>query len=231
MEGFISSMSSDSPGLTIACLIPDRGDRPAFMENCLRMLEKQTMKPKIIEIVDEKPLSDACDITYRYKKGYENLRNKGIDVIFLIENDDFYAADYIETCINEWIKAGKPDLFGQTYTYYYHLSLFAYFKMEHFQRSSAMNTMIKADLNFTWGEDSDPYADAWLWYHLKDKKLFTSKNIICMGMKHGIGLCGGRNHTDFLDRFVYDDKNLEFLSKVVDKESLPFYAMLLTSAG
>ena len=86
----------------IGVIIPDRGDRPKFLENCLRMLKAQTMQPTIIEIVNDAPFSDEKDITLRYRLGYERLRNKEIEVIALIENDDWYAPDYLEIMYNKF---------------------------------------------------------------------------------------------------------------------------------
>ena len=145
--------------MKIGIIIPDKSDRPKFLENCLRMINSQTIKPDIIELVNDKPIDinpdgyalpekRNCDITLRYRTGYDRLRNKGINVIFLMENDDWYAPDYIETMLKYWEKYGRPDIFGTNYTIYYHIKLFAYFTMNHSMRSSAMSTLIRSDLNF-----------------------------------------------------------------------------------
>lgn len=208
--------------MKIGIIIPDRNDRPLFLANCLRMLKAQTLQPDIIELVNDIPFSEDCDITWRYKLGYDRLRNKGLDVIAFIENDDFYAIDYLEIMVNEWIKQGNPNLLGHTYTIYYHIKLFAHYTMNHLTRSSAMNTLIKPDLNFAWCDNAQPFTDMYLWETLKGIVFNPVKNI-CLGIKHGVGLCGGRSHVDRLDRYLEKDYNKELLRQTMDEISFEFY--------
>ena len=101
-------------GVRIGVIIPTRGDRLMLLENSLRLLGKQTVKPDRVLVIDEEPKSDECDITYRYRTGYEKMTD--VDVIFFWEDDDWYIDDYIETMLKEWEKAGRPDLMGTRYT-------------------------------------------------------------------------------------------------------------------
>lgn len=217
--------------MKIAILIPDRGDRPMFLENCLRIMKSQTLQPDIIELVNDVPTSNECDITWRYRTGYDRLRNKDLDCILLIENDDWYASNYIETVVREWELQGRPDLFGQLYTVYYNIRVMAHFTMHHGDRSSAMNTLIRPDLNLSWCSDNEPYTDLYLWNLTNLNgvpsvgpkfrgQLFKPEKHICLGIKHGIGLCGGRSHIDKMYRYV--DKSIS-LNELMDKESFEFY--------
>ncbi len=212
--------------MKFAVLIPTRGDRSEFLENCKRLIKNQTVQPDHIEIMDFEPVSHHCDITMRYRLGYEKLSKMDFDVIFLMEDDDWYAKDYIETMLSEWEKAGKPDLFGTTYTIYYNIRVWGQFTMYHEQRSSAMSTMIKPNLEIKWTDDKDPYTDISLFYQLK-YKLFTPKNVICIGIKHGQGYCGGQLHVDGIKRYSTHtgrlDSEKEWLKKTVDPESFDFY--------
>ena len=213
-----------------AVLIPSRNDRPDFLANCLRMMQAQTLQPYHIEIVDDKALSNEKDITWRYRIGYDRLRNKCFDVIALIENDDWYSPNYLEYMVQQWIDAGKPVLFGTDYTIYYHLKEQAYFTMNHDDRASAMNTLIRPDFYFNWCKDNDPYTDIHLWHHAgTTQKIIHPDKHYSIGMKHGIGLCGGRNHIDKLDRFKNKDTNSSFLHKHIveianDIDSFNFYS-------
>lgn len=214
--------------IKFAIIIPDRGDRPELLKHCMWQIKRQTIQPDHIELVDYKPLSDKKDITQRYRIGYENLKGKGFDVIFFIENDDYYAPDYFEIMLGEWVKAGKPELFGTWYTYYYHIKLFAYLKMTHSERSPAMSTMILPDINIKWCVDEEPYTDQHLWMVSGLKgKIFKPEKHICLGIKHGVGLTGGDCHLNRLDRYKINkgalDSNKEFLKSVVDSESFEFY--------
>lgn len=208
--------------MKVAVLIPDRGDRPKFLANCLRMVNGQTLKPDHIELVNDPPPSEKKDITWRYRTGYERLRGKGFDVIALMENDDYYHPTYLETMVRQWEEHGRPEIFGCNYTVYYHIRLFAWFTMHHVTRSSAMNTLIRPGLDFPWTVDHDPYTDIWLWKVLNGK--IWEPPMICIGIKHGEGLSGGRNHTDRLGRFVNDDSDHEFLKEHMDDEGYGFYS-------
>ncbi len=208
--------------IKIGIIIPDRGDRKEFTENCLRMLKYQTLKHNILFHANHDPISDNIDITQRYRIGYEALRGK-CDIILFIENDDWYSHKYIETMVDEWVISGKPDIIGTDHTIYYNLKEKAWFTMSHSSRSSAMSTLIKADLNFKWCRDSEPYTDIHLYNELKNRVIFTPKDMICMGIKHGIGKCGGYAHVDKLHRFVNKDSNMEYLFSKIDNESFNFY--------
>jgi hypothetical protein len=225
----------------VGVIIPDRGDRPEFLLNCWRLLQRQTLQPHRIELVNDKPFSEKVDITWRYRKGYnrfcQEYRNGGnphdkefesVDVIAFMENDDWYSSDYLETMVKAWESAKRPDLLGTNYTIYYHLGLRAYFTMKHVERSSAMSTLIKPDLSFQWPVDHEPFTDMWIWTRTKlTKKTFDPGRHICLGIKHGVGKFGGGSHTERLDR--YDpprgthDHYGDFLKSVVDVESFEFY--------
>lgn len=216
--------------MKVAILIPDRGDRQKFLFNCIRMMEAQTIQPAEICIVSDSPINDDCDITWRYRTGYDRLRGKNLDCIFFIENDDYYHPKYIEYMIDQWNRMGRPDMLGMDYTIYYHIKLFKHFTMNHKRRSSAMNMMIKPDLSFPWPVDKEPYTDLHLWMELRWRKHILSGAIIhpdqhyCIGIKHGEGLTGGRNHTDYLHRYVNDDAQKTFIRSVMDDESFKFYS-------
>lgn len=222
--------------MKIGIIIPDRNDRPLFLQNCLRMINNQTIKPDIIELVNDTPLNfngdgysepdkEICDITWRYRTGYDRLRNKRLDGILFMENDDWYAPNYIETMFKEWEKQGRPNVFGTNYTIYYHLKERGYFTMNHIHRSSAMSTLIKPDLKFNWCVDHEPFTDLHLWKVIKGITFNPGKHI-CMGIKHGIGLCGGRGHVDRLHRYSNNspkDVDFSFLKQHMDEESFLFY--------
>jgi glycosyltransferase involved in cell wall biosynthesis len=219
--------------MKVAVIIPDRGDRPRLLANCIRMMQAQTLQPEIL-IINEPPFSDQPDITYRYRVGYDLLRGRGFDVIALIENDDWYHPEYLEYMVGQWEKNGKPDLFGTNYTIYYHLKLRSYFKLEHKNRASAMNTLIKPDLEFPWCPDTEIYTDLHLWVTLKGKRNILKGLTICpdrilsIGMKHGEGKCGGHAHTDRLNRYNNPDDGL--LKSVLDPESFKFYSQYFEQA-
>ncbi len=210
-----------------AVLIPDRGTRPRFLSHLLnQLLPSQTIQPDIVELVTYPPETPNCDITQRYRRGYGNLKNRALDCILFLESDDYYAPNYIQETLSAWENAGKPDLFGQRSTIYYHLKQRGHFTMHHEQRSSAMSTLIKPDLSFPWCPDSEPYTDVWLYSKLQ-YKLFAPSSVISIGIKHGDGMTGGGSHVDRLERYrkapATTDDNWEWLKANVDPVSFEFY--------
>lgn len=213
--------------MRIGIIVPTRGDRKDFLQNCLKLIYAQSIFEDesihvVLEIIAYEPLSESCDITQRYRQGYDNLRNKEIDVIAFMEDDDWYSPDYLQTMVSKWVDSGKPDLLGTTYTIYYHVGLFAHFQMNHHSRSSAMSTLIKPDLDFKWCPDNEPYTDIHLWQTLKGV-LFTPEKHICLGIKHGVGKCGGKSHVDRLFRYENEDKNGVWLKSVIGEKDFDFY--------
>ncbi len=212
--------------MKVGIIIPTRGDRPQFLKNCLRQLENQTLKPSIIEVIDYVPESNDCDITQRYRRGYDALRKKEIDVIAFIEDDEYYCPDYLKIVTDEWIKAGRPELLGTSYTIYYHIKLNAWFTFLHNTRSAAMSTLIVPDLNFRWCADHEPYFDIHIWREIKTGKIFTPQKHICLGMKHGIGKTGGQFHIDRFHRYENKDPDRNFIRQIMEPESFKFFTSL-----
>lgn len=215
--------------MKVGIIIPDRCDRTEFTANCLKLLEKQTaIKSNHIDIlfVNHAPKSEKKDITERYRLGYEHFSGKEYDCILFMENDDWYSHRYIETMLSEWQKADKPDIFGCEYTIYYHLGLRKWTRINHPSRASAMNTLIKPDLNISWCADDYPYTDLHLWrFNNLNGKTFSPKEPICLGMKHGIGLCGGILHSDRYHRYDNNDARFDYLRSVgVRRNEIEFYA-------
>jgi len=223
--------------MRIAVIIPDRNDRPAFLEKCLDMMNKQTIRPNVLILQNYEAESDKPDITQRYRRGYEMvLPELNVDVIFFIENDDYYKPDYIETMLSMWELNGKPDIFGTAYTVYYHIGLRKYFTFHHPERASMMNTMIKPNLKINWPPDHESFTDMHLWTRPDcfngSRKTFTPNAILSIGIKHGVGLCGGRQHSTGLHRFTIsggmgneanggrDDAELKWLYQHVKEESM-----------
>ena len=213
--------------MKIGVIIPDRSDRPKFLANCLRMLDAQTVKPDVVSLVNfPAKWNDKPDITLRYRTGYNELRNQGLDCILFIENDDWYAPTYIEEVTKAWVQNGKPEIFGQQYTIYYNIKLRAWFQFNHYARSSAMNTLIKPDMNLRWPDDKEPYTDSFLWTRLKlNKMTYRPIKHNCIGIKHGEGMTGGSFHVDRLHRYeINKDPNFDFIRQVMDEDSFKFYS-------
>lgn len=204
-------------------IIPDRGDRSEFLSHLFSMLEGQTRKPDFIELVNYAPISKAFDLTARVKAGFEALKTKGCDVVLIMENDDFYSSDYIETMLFLWELYGEPDLFGTNSTIYYHLKKKEFRVLKHEGRASLMNSMIKTSAELTWPNDEEVYLDLYLWKQMKGISVSINR-VICLGIKHGIGLCGGNGHDSM--RYDQNDQSSLYLKSNVDEKSFEFYSRI-----
>lgn len=202
----------------IGVLIPTRGDRPQFLKRAKEMIGRQTLKPDMVEIVDDLPTSDKPDITRRYRIGCERLFSKGCDFILFWEDDDWYSSEYIETMFAKWMEHGKPSLFGIHDTRYYHVGIKKYLSMQHPGRASMMATAVgRGIIGVNWGDDNNPYTDMHIWKQVQGVT-FTPDKKICLGIKHGIGLCGGAGHNANWQRYDKDDKNGAFLKATVGED-------------
>lgn len=214
-----------TPQTRIAAVIPTRNNRPDFLAQCLRYLEKQTLPADKIYIVDYQQTVFPTDLKFRYRDGFEAVR-ESVDLIFLIEDDDFYPANYFEKSVKMWESLGRPDLFGCETTIYYHLFTRAYWKDRHAGRASAFATAIssRAAENVIW-ESIDPlWVDIGLWRQVPNRATYSEP--LAIGIKHGIGKCGGVGHNrQFYRRRpnVFTDPQYAWLRENTDRETFEFF--------
>lgn len=181
-----------------------------------------------VAVIDEGKLTpgEGFDIVPRIRLGFEELKKYNVDVIAIMENDDWYSQQYLNYIVSQWEKHNRPDLFGTSYTIYYHLKFKAWYRFEHSQRASLMNTLIKPDAKFEWPVDNEPFLDIHLWANIRNRMIFVPDKHYSMGIKHGVGLCGGGMHEDDKMnrlRFPYPDPDGSFLKEHLDHTSFNFY--------
>lgn len=211
--------------MKVGVLIPTRGNRPQFLQQALKMLERQLLTVDFVEVVDDKPISNEKDITWRYRIGCERLVKKGADIIFFWEDDDYYSNNYLLKMWDGWNENGRPKLFGLNSTIYYHLKLKKWRRFEHPGRASAFCTMVTKDIvDFKWPNDSEPYMDLFLWKGLTGKAV--DLGTIAVGIKHNVGLCGGNGHSSTGMYKLPDTSRMSWLSSIVDPEGMEFYRSL-----
>lgn len=210
--------------MKVGVLIPTRGDRPKFLAFAKEQLERQTRKPDEVLIFDEKPKTSKPDITYRYRKGSAELARRGVDLIIFWEDDDYYRPDYIERLITLFKENREPDILGINTTIYYNIFTRKFAVFSHPGRASMMATVVKARaLNkIVWPEDSYSYTDLFLWKSLRGVSVST-KSPLCVGIKHGLGLCGGGGHVNNWPKFNNEDRTYEKLESFTDSEAINFY--------
>lgn len=202
-------------------IIPDRNDRPELTAFCLKQLERMTLKPDEIYHVNSPPHGPGFDLIERVQAGIAAAKVDGIDLCFIIENDDSYPANYFERFFPYF---EDYHFFGQEWSDYYNLRNLTYNRFDHPHRASLFTTGFKISAlnNFEWPPADKPFLDIELWKYARHKKRkFIDTGAI--GMKHGLGLCGGKGHRMNMRN---KDPQLKWLASKVDPESFEFYKSL-----
>lgn len=208
--------------MKFAIITPDRGDRPEFTNFCLHQIDSQKLpRSSFTHIhVNYPPKSDQVDLIDRVKHGVSQAKMLGYDWVLIMENDDAYPADYVSRFLPFM---ENNDFIGDDRTIYYNLRSRTYSLFDHPHRASLFTTAfrISALNNFEWPTEG-PNLDIMLWKyarHRRRKFIHTG----AVGIKHGIGKCGGIGHTR---RLRYNDDDMSFLKERVNSEAYIFYKSL-----
>ena len=84
--------------MRVNVITPDRGDRPLLLNHLKLQIAHQTVQPLNHIIVNYPAISNAPDITPRVYSGWVNSLLDA-DYCIIMENDDFYPDNYIETIL------------------------------------------------------------------------------------------------------------------------------------
>lgn len=199
--------------MRFALVIPTRGDRPKFIEQCKYLISKQTLQPTEIIWVDYPAKNSEKDITQRYRKGIEEAREKRYEFVVFWEDDDWYHPNYLQWLISKWEAADKPDFFGVSETYYYHLGTGNANHDVHQNRSSAFCTLVKLPWTIPWPQDNYPFLDLHIFKNYPGMCIPFDGHIYAIGIKHGIGLSGGSGHNSTF-KFNMPDSRQWFYSRI-----------------
>lgn len=217
--------------IKVAVLMPTRGDRPQMLEQAIHYYEQQDYPNKVLVLMADDPINDEPDITYRYKTGARRVFDiQDIDLCVIMEDDDYYAKDYISTMVDEWLNAGKPSLIGYDNTIYYHLGIRKYKLLKHLHHSSMFCTAFTKDvLDIFWPKDTESFLDLHLWKYMS---IYYKTHLMngygkCMGIKgHKEGsLFGGKGHT-VINMYTINDAHNGFLSDFTG-EDFKFYEAMI----
>lgn len=212
--------------MSFCTITPCRGDRPQLMQFCKQQLQRMTVKPDQSYFIDYPPKGTGFDLVERIKTGVDQARNDGHQYAFIIENDDYYLPDYFKS-FEQAMKDGV-DFFGCHTTTYYNLRNKTFQKFDHPGRSSLFCTGFKLDAlaKFNWPRNSTVMLDLYIWTFSRMQKKalkYFCKEPIALGIKHGLGLCGGKAHKMNLAK---KDQHYAFLKSSVDLEAFKFYLTL-----
>lgn len=202
-------------------------ERKPLLDFVLQRMKEQTMFIDYICLLDyPKPDGVSHDIPQRYKKGIKECFANKCDLVFLIEDDDYYPINYIEQIYKQWLVKGCPNIIGLNRTIYYHIFNGTYQEIPTLKHSSAFCTAIGRQANYTSPNDFDRFYDIQLWRSNKGS-LVTIDNFP-VGIKHGLGLCGGAGHTKTLSNT--DNEDYAYLKSKVDEKAFDFYMKFISPA-
>jgi hypothetical protein len=205
--------------MTFATITPTRNDRPEFDAFCRHQLERMETKPTKSYFIDYAPTGPGFDLISRVREGIRRAQADGIDLVFIVEDDDFYPKDYFNNI---------PDSYfiGDRKTTYYNLKNRTYQDWDHPRRASLFTTgfRISAMIDFEWPSDEDQFLDISLWrYAVNNHKQMAFRETGAIGIKHGLGLCGGKGH---IQRNKYLDLEMVWLKEHTDVEAFTFYSTI-----
>jgi len=188
----------------VAVVTPTRGDRPEFMALYRDMIAAQTVRPAEVIVADFPPKIEGNDQRDRVTWGVEQAEQRGCTHVLVMEDDDYYPPDYIETVLNEW---GSQELVGGYYYDIYHIGVQKYLNYH-------------ADMNYGTGIKGAPLhstgfsISAWnrfrqsgwlnrkrnldeeLWGWAQENNISRDwiKKHLVLSIKHGVGKQAGGNH-------------------------------------
>jgi len=206
----------------IATITPNRGgERPKFMEFCKLQLGRMNSESTII--IDHKPQGNVVDLVPRIKLGIETAKAMGIDRVAIVEDDDWYAQNYLD-CIN----LDDYDFWGWGSTWYYNLRNRTWQRSYHQDTHSSLFCTafrISALDGFKWPPDTHVWLDVELWRFARhNRRFFLSQGEPpCIGIKHGIGKVGGKAHGM---EMKHKDPELAWLKANVNETAFEFYSKL-----
>lgn len=211
--------------MTFAALIPNRGaDRKLFVE-----WQKQRaidMGYDFVYTIDYPPKSEAVDIYERIAAGVELARQDNVDYCSIIESDDYYHLNYLDSI--KLRMTTDVELLGINCTIYYHIFSTGWRRMSHPGRSSLFCTTFKTSSFESLPKvTDDPHIDIIWWKFASEGKINHQliNDDLAIGIKHGniFGKVGGRGHTMPYTKY---DMQMKMLKGMLDPEAFEFFSVI-----
>lgn len=196
-------------------LITPTGGRPEAFNLCEHWISQQTVKPDEWIVVDDYPEATKTSMNQKVIRREPFWKNKemtlpinlamGImaatgDIIFVIEDDDWYSSNYIESMIK---KIQNFDLVGEGLAKYYNIKTNFYYIHNNLNHAGLFQTVFKKEIskeiiNLILSNKNEKYIDGLIWKFInRNKKIFISKSPLSIGIKGLPGRMGiGYFHTE-----------------------------------
>ncbi len=212
------------------------GDRPEAFALCEKYMASQTQKPSQWIVLDDGETPTKCTMGQQYVycpefKGKGSMANKvkmavasGLitgDAVALIEDDDYYAPEWLAWCA---LKLEKNELVGEGRAIYYNVEQRTWFPHENLGHASLCATAVKRSLFPLLEREcagEDPFIDSRIWRDAKGngRKILigdpNGRKRYVVGMKAMPGRKGyGNGHTG-QDKSAKADPNLAKLRELI----------------
>jgi glycosyltransferase involved in cell wall biosynthesis len=207
-------------------LVTPTGGRPEAFKLCEYWISQQTVQPDEWIVVDDYPISTNTNMNQKVIRREPFWKNQemtlpinlaeGImassgDVIFVIEDDDWYSPNYIESMMN---KIQNFDLIGEGLTKYYNIRNKFYYTHNNLDHAGLFQTAFKKEVSkelikLVLSNKNEKYIDILIWKFVHNKKMFVSKSPLSVGIKGLPGRMGiGYFHTEASCKNLICAKNL-----------------------
>ena len=210
-------------------VIPHRPGRESFRLWFEHMIGYQTVQPDAVEVIDMPASGPEPDIRARIEEGVSRLKAARVERVYVWEDDDYYAPDYLERQEAAWGEGIV--LQGVKRVFYYHLPTFS-FGLLHVKNPALFVTGFKVKF---WNVRkrvigaTEVNVDNRLWaipmrqqkWRQKTRKIDAP--VVAVGMKHGIGLCGGKGHHPIKEawmRYSSDSLDRSMLRALVKDDTM-----------
>jgi hypothetical protein len=184
--------------MRIGVITATSGERPHLLKQCIHYVQRQTVKSSIHLI-----MNGPETLKTKYKNGLDQLKDK-VDIVFFMEDDDYYPRNYLEKMLEYRDWAGDPDIFGIKETFFYHPEFKAYwYKLNEKEEACAFQTCVKTSAieKIDWSLIDSVFVDAGLWRQLEGSTIELGQPL-SIGIKHGRGktLASGHNKWFFEEK-------------------------------
>ena len=163
--------------------------------------------------------TQARNISAGVKAMQQNFKAENIDAVFIIEDDDYYRANYIERMMANF---GSYSLIGERNTIYYNVFHRRYITNPNTIHASLFQTAFKIDVLPIF-ESCYPakFMDCIFWSKVPNRHLFY-ENDLAVGMKGMPGRGGiGAGHSKAMN--MRDDSSLIYLRQLIGYEDAQVY--------
>ena len=174
---------------------PTRGDRPYIFESLNKLYAAwQDYPVQAHWRIAYPPQGTEPDLVPRVRQGLAQALESGAELALIMEDDDYYSPSYVRLMVEEWERAGRPPGLVSVDAARYHLATRNWGHIREEKRRPALFVSGFAVEPQSWPQDTDLFLDAYLTRIVPGLHQFVLPAWEAIGIKHGLGLCGGNQH-------------------------------------